>query len=131
MDNTKALTVQDVADILKIAKNTVYELIKRGELNSYKVGRKVRFTLEDVEFYIENSKKIQIPREKENTALSDLYADNLGGLGKIPASNEFIVCGQDLMLDILTSYMGKYIKNVSALRAYIGSYSSLVALYNG
>ena len=26
MDNTKALTVQDVADILKIAKNTVYEL---------------------------------------------------------------------------------------------------------
>ena len=114
MDNTKALTVQDVADILKIAKNTVYELVKRGELNSYKVGRKVRFTLEDVEFYIENSKKIQIPREKENTALSDLYADNLGGLAKVPASNEFIVCGQDLMLDILTSYMGKYIKNVSS-----------------
>ena len=49
MDNTKALTVQDVADILKIAKNTVYELVKRGELNSYKVGRKVRFTLKDVE----------------------------------------------------------------------------------
>ena len=59
MDNTKALTVQDVADILKIAKNTVYELVKRGELNSYKVGRKVRFTLKDVESYIENSKKIQ------------------------------------------------------------------------
>ena len=131
MDNTKALTVQDVADILKIAKNTVYELVKRGELNSYKVGRKVRFTLVDVESYIENSKKIQNPQEKGSTGLSDLYADNLGGLNKIPAGNDFIVCGQDLMLDILTSYMGKYCKNISALRAYIGSYSSLVALYHG
>ena len=131
MDNTKALTVQDVADILKIAKNTVYELVKRGELNSYKVGRKVRFTLVDVESYIENSKKIQNPQEKGSTGLSDLYADNLGGLNIIPAGNDFIVCGQDLMLDILTSYMGKYCKNISALRAYIGSYSSLVALYHG
>lgn len=131
MDNTKALTVQDVADILKIAKNTVYELIKRGELNSYKVGRKVRFTLEDVEVYIKNSKKIQPSPEKRSTGLSDLYTDNLGSLSKIPANNEFIVCGQDLMLDILTSYMGKHCKNISALRAYIGSYSSLVALYNG
>ena len=131
MDNTKALTVQDVADILKIAKNTVYELVKRGELNSYKVGRKVRFTLKDVESYIENSKKIQNHGRKEKTALSDLYTNTFGGLAKIPASNEFIVCGQDLMLDILTSYMGKYCKNVSPLRAYIGSYSSLVALYNG
>ncbi|MCP1224606.1 helix-turn-helix transcriptional regulator [Sebaldella sp. S0638] len=131
MDNTKALTVQDVADMLKIAKNTVYELVKRGELNSYKVGRKVRFTLVDVESYIENSKKIQNPQEKGSTGLSDLYSDNLGGLNKIPAGNDFIVCGQDLMLDILTSYMGKYCKNISALRAYIGSYSSLVALYHG
>ena len=56
MENTKALTVQDVAEILKIAKNTVYELIKRGEINSYKVGRKVRFTLSDVEDYIKNNK---------------------------------------------------------------------------
>ena len=65
MENTKALTVQDVAEILKIAKNTVYELIKRGEINSYKVGRKVRFTLSDVEDYIQNSKVIQ-PVQKNN-----------------------------------------------------------------
>ena len=131
MVNTKALTVQDVADILKIAKNTVYELIKRGELNSYKVGRKVRFTLEDVESYIESSKKIQNPQEKTSNALSDIYLNNFSGFSKIPENNEFIVCGQDLMLDILTSYMGKYCKNISALRAYIGSYSSLAALYHG
>ena len=33
---------QEVADILKISKNTVYELIKRGELNAYKVGNRFR-----------------------------------------------------------------------------------------
>lgn len=32
----------EVAEILKISKYTVYELIKRGELAAYRVGRKVR-----------------------------------------------------------------------------------------
>ncbi|OAA86908.1 Helix-turn-helix domain protein [Clostridium ljungdahlii] len=40
LENT-TLTPQEVADMLKIAKNTVYELIKRGELNGYKVGKKL------------------------------------------------------------------------------------------
>jgi putative molybdopterin biosynthesis protein len=52
MDDNAALTAQDVAYLLKIAKNTVYELVKRGELNHYKVGRKMRFSRPDVENYI-------------------------------------------------------------------------------
>ncbi|MDR1677814.1 MAG: helix-turn-helix domain-containing protein, partial [Deltaproteobacteria bacterium] len=35
MDDHSALTAQDVASLLRIAKNTVYELVKRGELNHY------------------------------------------------------------------------------------------------
>ena len=97
MENTKALTVQDVAEILKIAKNTVYELIKRGEINSYKVGRKVRFTLSDVEDYIQNSKVIQ-PVQKNNKI-------NLNqNISEEKDDDEFIICGQDLMLDILSNY---------------------------
>ena len=84
MDNTKALTVQDVADILKIAKNTVYELVKRGELNSYKVGRKVRFTLKDVESYIENSKKIQSPGKIENSGQQRIYSLRSGSYAGYP-----------------------------------------------
>jgi DNA-binding CsgD family transcriptional regulator len=47
MDENTALTPQEVADILKIAKNTVYELIKRGELNSdvLRIFFKDRFVL--------------------------------------------------------------------------------------
>ena len=35
----KLYTAQEVADRLKIKKTTVYELIKRGELESSKIGK--------------------------------------------------------------------------------------------
>ena len=38
-----ALTPLEVAQTLRIAKNTVYELVKRGELHAYRVGKKLRF----------------------------------------------------------------------------------------
>ncbi|WP_369693272.1 helix-turn-helix domain-containing protein [Acetobacterium wieringae] len=43
------LSAQEVADILKIARNTVYGLIKRGELSSSKVGKQVRISRDEVE----------------------------------------------------------------------------------
>jgi excisionase family DNA binding protein len=59
-ENT-AMTPQEVADYLKIAKNTVYELIKRGDLNGYKVGKKVRVDLKDVEEYKNRAKSKNAP----------------------------------------------------------------------
>ena len=55
MANTP-LTPQEVADILKISKCTVYELIKRKELNAYSVGNKVRVDSEDIEDYKNRTK---------------------------------------------------------------------------
>ncbi|RYD01622.1 hypothetical protein N752_29025 [Desulforamulus aquiferis] len=52
-----SLTPEEVAAKLKIAKNTVYELIKRGELPAYRVGRKIRVDLKDVENYKRQGKK--------------------------------------------------------------------------
>ena len=51
-----SLTPLEVAELLKITKNTVYELIKRGELPSYKIGKKIRVDMHDVESYINNQK---------------------------------------------------------------------------
>ncbi len=42
MSDSTTYTPEEVAKILKISKYTVYELIKRGELGAYRVGRKVR-----------------------------------------------------------------------------------------
>ena len=128
MDNNTALTAQEVANMLKVAKNTVYELIKRGEINSYRVGRKVRFTLSDVEAYISRSKSIQsieLPGEDKKLSYNNLQSNY-----KI-SSNGFVICGQDLMLDVLSNYIERHPKGVSALRAYSGSYSNLIALYQG
>lgn len=126
MVNNNALTAQEVADILNIAKNTVYELIKRGELNSYRVGRKVRFTLSDVEAYISRSKSIQAPPSPPaESGYNNLQPNSKQG------SNGFVICGQDLMLDVLSNYMQRHPRGVPALRAYSGSYSNLIALYEG
>jgi putative molybdopterin biosynthesis protein len=115
------LTAEDVAGLLRIAKNTVYELVKRGELNHYKVGRKMRFTRTDVDKYIADSRRGAGAEPRAERAVS----------AEAPESG-FIVCGQDAMLDVLTGLLGRRPKpDRPALRRYIGSYKGLVALYNG
>ena len=122
--NKTALTAQEVADILKIAKNTVYELIKRGEINSYKVGRKVRFTLADVEEYINRSRRPLFGRQEEPPLERPMpRLDSDGG--------NFIICGQDVILDLLASYLAEHPWGRPPLRAYVGSYNGLTALYRG
>ena len=44
----KLYTAQEVADRLKIKKTTVYELIKRGELESSKIGKQLSILTEAV-----------------------------------------------------------------------------------
>lgn len=119
--NKTALTSEDVAAILKIARNTVYELIKRGELNCYKVGRKVRFTMADVETYIKNSRLAQAGGDERPQTLKETN----------PSSGGFIICGQDVMLDVLSNYLSRRLGGFPILRAYIGSYNGLAALYRG
>lgn len=118
-EHQDALSTQEVADLLKVSAGTVYELIKRGEIDSYRVGRKVRFMLKDVQAYIERSKARQAPAP----------APLEPGLSLSGARYEqgFVICGQDLILDVLSNYLR--LNGVPALRAYIGSYESLVSLY--
>lgn len=67
MKNDEALTVDEVAEILQVSRNTVYALKNRGELASFKVGRKLRFSYTDVQAYIAKSKTSREP--DESTAL--------------------------------------------------------------
>ncbi|MFZ5945067.1 MAG: substrate-binding domain-containing protein [Bacillota bacterium] len=122
MEGKKALSTQEVADMLHVSKSTIYDLIKKGEITSYKVGRKVRFTENDVQDYISRSKKGQSAIHPSSNNISDF---SLLGIEKKQVG--FIICGQDLILDILSNYMRLH--NIPALRAYIGSYDSLISLY--
>lgn len=49
----EVLTVQEVADYLKVTTKTVYEIIKQGSLPSFRVGRAVRCRRSAVESFIE------------------------------------------------------------------------------
>ena len=121
MPDQKALSTQQVAAMLHVSCNTVYELIRRGEINSYRVGRKVRFTKEDVDQYIARSRhECSAPKVKT--------AELEGGLiTRADWDHHFIIAGQDVVLDLLSSRMQQ--KNVAALRAYLSGFEGLLALY--
>ncbi|AAK78233.1 MULTISPECIES: substrate-binding domain-containing protein [Clostridium] len=130
MEN-KTLTPLDVAKILRISKNTVYELIKRGDLNCYRVGKKIRIDSKDVELYKHkcktNTKKA--PNSLQNTR-KNINENFLQSNGNIP-NGSFIICGQDILLDILSRYLQIHPSGTTALRSYVGSYSGLLGLYFG
>ena len=122
MSKHNALSVEDAADIFRVSKSTIYSMIKRGEIESYKVGRKVRLTEEAVRDYINRSATSQSVVYSQP---DDAAGFNLTDVCK--AHDGFIICGQDLILDVLSNYMRSH--GVPALRAYIGSYDSLTLLY--
>ena len=132
MEKDFALTPLEVAELLKISKNTVYELVKRGEINSYRVGNKVRIEMKDIEEYKNKSKKLQNIK-KGNVEQINSYMPILSPYEseKIQKSYGFVICGQDIMLDILSRHLQQHTKGFQALRSYVGSYDGLYALYHG
>jgi excisionase family DNA binding protein len=54
-DDKKYLTVQEVADRLGMSYKTIYSLAQQGLIRSYKFGRLVRISSDDLEDYIKQS----------------------------------------------------------------------------
>ena len=48
------LTVQEVADLMRVSTMTVYRIIKSGELPAVRVGRSFRVRDVDVDAYLES-----------------------------------------------------------------------------
>ncbi len=122
MAQNKSLSTQEVADILHVSKSTIYDLIRRGEIHSYKIGRKVRFTQDDVDAYIARSRHEHSTRPVRNidthsTLLTPDKAED----------PELILSGQDVVLDILANYLQQ--AGVSAARTYLNSFEGLLSLY--
>lgn len=56
---TNMMTVQEVADYLRISRFSVYNLVKRGKLPTAKVLNKFRFSFKDIEHYLKGQKITQ------------------------------------------------------------------------
>lgn len=131
MNNEESLTAVDVAELLKITKNTVYEMVKRGELPGYKVGKKLRIDKKDVENYI-NSQKVTKGSNNQIKILIDepVIEENLNNIKKVENSNDIIISGQDVILDVLAEKIMEKANDIRVLRSNTGSYSGLYDLYN-
>ncbi|MDR0376639.1 MAG: helix-turn-helix transcriptional regulator [Spirochaetaceae bacterium] len=147
------LTAEDVARQLRIKKYTVYELIKRGELPSSKVGKQVRISQADIDCYLQASKSgppsfagsSRDGGEESAPGTPGRYASGTrfpGAQGENPphpaASLELpeappgmvIISGQDVCLDLFLTKIAEDGKT-GVLRSYMGCYNSLFALYHG
>ena len=126
MESKDSLTAVDVAELLKITKNTVYEIVKRGELPAYKVGKKLRIDKQDVEDYI-NNQKGRTSRSKSSKIEQN---EPIKVKETIIMRNNIVVSGQDAIIDILVDKINEKVTGVRAYKSNIGSYKSLCQLYN-
>jgi len=55
MSQSAFMTVQEVADLMRVSSMTVYRLIKQGDLRAVRVGRSFRVREADVNDYLERS----------------------------------------------------------------------------
>jgi len=53
----KLLTINEIIEILKVSKLTIYRYIKAGKLPAYKVGRDYRIKQSEFQKFLEKSKK--------------------------------------------------------------------------
>jgi len=113
---------EEIGKLLKISKGTVYELLKRGDIPSYRVGKKIRISQADLQVYMHASE----------APIKSTTANIQGSLEKLIIENQgLIICGQDVVLDILTRYLEKKNSMLRSLRSYVGSIDGLLALYKG
>lgn len=134
----EVMNAEDAARYLGLGKNTVYQLAKDGTLASYRVGRKLRFSLEDLEAYIASTHQgnmhAALPHREgaatsEGTVVSiDDNLSDAAAFGKLEGS-PFVLAGEDLAADVMCGKLAA--SGIPADRIARGSYTALVNLYAG
>ncbi|MGU3472092.1 substrate-binding domain-containing protein [Paenibacillus sp. D51F] len=171
MTQEPSYTVEEVAQLLRISKLTVYDLVKKGRLPAYRVGKQMRVDASDLEAYKAKSKSQTAFLGLKDTAGFAGAQDNPGGddaasgasgvrrhgpedrNGGIPGGDirsgqgsssvnagrasyagtpqhQLVITGQDISLDLLTSFMEKATGS-RPLRSHAGSLDSLIQMYKG
>lgn len=118
------LTPAEVADLLKIKKNTVYEMIKRGDIKANKLGKQLRISQEDLDFYL-NEQSTKPVSQNADMLLSGTDSHTISNSDEL-----IIVCGQDVILDKICDRINENASGYQMLRSHKGSYNALFALYN-
>lgn len=133
MLNDDVLNAADVASILHIGRNAVYDLAKAGSLPSYKMGRKLYFTLADVKEYLAHARQGGKASKAEGGLIDDApHSRSAQGSvenGRVVGNDEgaFVIAGNGLAADLIAEHLVAFGSSVS--RSYRGSYKALVDVY--
>ncbi|MGG1519692.1 helix-turn-helix transcriptional regulator [Paenibacillus oryzisoli] len=125
-------TTEDISKLLKISKLTVYDLIKKGELPAYRVGKQMRVDASDLEAYKARAKSgtaaaaIKVEVDEPGYASQARLQPTASG-----DRSSLVITGQDMSLDILAKHLERRTPSRRPLRAYVGSMDSLIAMYRG
>lgn len=128
MSNDMSYTTEEIAKLLKISKLTVYDLIKKGELPSYRVGKQMRVDAADLEAYKQRTRMSSAAAVQpvEAQAAASVHATVTSG-----TTRPLVITGHDLALDIMAKHMEQTITGIRPLRSFVGSLDSLISMYKG
>ncbi|MEK8126512.1 helix-turn-helix transcriptional regulator [Paenibacillus filicis] len=121
MTEELSYTTEEIAKLLKISKLTVYDLIKKGDLLAYRVGRQMRIDASDLERY----------KRQAKGATPQSVSPASGPKEASSAPRPLVITGQDVSLDMLAKHIERQNKAVRPLRSHAGSLDSLIAMYQG
>ncbi|KRE45961.1 substrate-binding domain-containing protein [Paenibacillus sp. Soil724D2] len=121
-------TTEEISKLLKISKLTVYDLIKKGDLPSYRVGKQMRVDASDLEAYKTRTKGGMASTPKKDLAEPPTQQQSYAASS---SKQSLVITGQDISLDILAKHIERHVPNYRPLRSYVGSLDSLISMYKG
>lgn len=150
-------TAQEVADLLKIKKTTVYELIKKKRLPSSKVGKQLRISQADLDMYLNqnsqsgnsgragqyvSSEPMESPGNAELLKMTEnsgpapqpvLLANTMDNALRtrdyLRNNNGLIISGQDELISVFCAYFQLELESLPVIQHSLTAYDSLYSLY--
>ena len=122
MSDVLSYTIEEVSQLLKVSKLTLYDLVKKGEIPVFRVGRQMRIDANDLDQYIRKHKT----RQSTDLPIHHVEVEKK----EWKDTHNVVISGQDLVLDILGKHIEKH-SPFKTLRSYTGSLNSLISMYNG
>ncbi|AIQ12511.1 helix-turn-helix transcriptional regulator [Paenibacillus durus] len=118
-------TIDEVAKLLRVSKLKVYDMVKKRELPSFRVGRQIRIDSTDFSRYKDIAKETAAEQYKP----SDTNQYTAEWFNNRP--RPFVIAGEDMSLDLVARYMTKGREGFRPLRYCGAGLANLRSLYRG
>lgn len=129
MADSDPLDVNQVASLLHLSRNTVYKLARSGELASYRIGRKLRFSHEDVQDYLQQAHGAMPSSADAGQTGRSISAHDESADPQRIEDDSFVLAGTVMAADLFANQLAAC--GLAVTRSRKNSYYALSALYEG